>query len=209
MRARVSDIESYRYWRADEAAELEPLLEKLRGGWEGTPNTRAGTAFHAALEASSPGEFAVLQAEGHVFFIEADAEIQLPDIREIRCGKTYMVDGVECHVSGQVDCIEGKRVDDHKTTSQMDAERFWTGCQWKFYLDIHDADRFRWNVFEIREASDRFLKSQPVVPEGIPYVVHGSHRLEQFRYPKLQEDCQRLAEDFFRFARIHLPERFQ
>lgn len=209
MRARVSDIEAYRYWRADETAELAPFLDRLRGGWEGSVNTRAGTAFHAAIERCSPGDFDVLQAEGHVFFIDTDAEIELPEIREIRCGKDYIVDGVACHVSGQVDAIEGKRVDDHKTTGQMDAERFFTGCQWKFYLDIHDADVFRWNVFEIREASDRFLKGQENIPEGDPWVVFNAHRLQQFRYPSMGADCQRLAEDFFRFARIHLPERFQ
>lgn len=208
MLARVSELESFRRFLADEEAELSGFVAQMRGDFQATPAMLAGTAFHAALETASPGEFDTLTAGDYTFIIDADAEIELPTIREIRASRTYAVDGGEIIVSGQVDCIHGKRVDDHKTTAQMNAESYWSGYQWRFYLDIHCANVFRWNVFDIREASDRYLSKAANRPAGLVYVIHGAHRIEQFRYPGMREDCERLASAFYRFAREHLPERF-
>jgi len=209
MLARVSELESFRRWREDDDASLDALLAHLRGQERPSEHMAAGTAFHRALELAEPGEFDTLRANGFVFHVQADIELELPLIRELRASKAYIVDGGCLSVSGQVDSILGRRIDDHKTTAQMDAEGYFAGYQWRLYLELFQADRFRWNVFEVREASDTMLRDINASADESHYVVHGGHRLEQHRYPGLADDCAVLAADFYRFAQQHLPERFE
>jgi len=197
MTFRVSEVDSFRQWRDDEAADLELLLRRMRGQSEASEAMLAGTAFHKALELAPPGvEVTTLSALGYTFHMDGDFSVELPNVREVRASKTYVVDGEPVTISGQVDTIEGRRVDDHKTTGRFDPERYLGGYQWRLYLEIFGADRFRWNVFEIAVADD------PLV-----WMVNAAHRLEQYRYPGMGADCEALVADLARFARIHLPER--
>lgn len=189
MIARVSNLEAFRYWRENEDAELEPLLASIRGQMPPSPAMTAGTALHAALEAAQEGTQDILYAQGHKFLIRADVTLALPRVREIRGHKDYG----PLRVTGQVDCIEGRRVDDHKTTARFDPERYIEGYQWRFYLDIFEADRFRWNVFEMAQLAD-------AEHEGPVYEVFAFHQIEQFRYPSLGRDCEKLASEFYEFA---------
>ena len=196
MLFRVSEVESFRQWRDDEEAELDVLLARLRGESPPTEAMAAGTAFHAALEHAQVGEVDQLKANGYTFTIAADVELALPAIRELRARKTYTVDGAPVVITGQLDAIEGKRVEDHKTTGRFDPERYLDGYQWRLYLEIFGADVFRWNIFEIAEGE-----------HPLDWTVRAFHRLEQYRYPAMGDDCLRLVTDLARFARIHLPER--
>lgn len=192
---RVSEAESFRQWRDDDESDLSALLARLRGEMEPSQAMLAGTAFHALLERASEGEeIAEAEQDGFRFIIEVDIELALAPIRELRANKLY-APGIT--ISGQLDVLDGRRVEDHKTTGRFDPERYLDGYQWRFYLDIFGADTFRWNVFEMREV------------EPHAYLVHHFHRLEQHRYPKLHEDCARLAADIHGFALEHMPERLQ
>lgn len=193
MRARVSDLDAYRQFMADDEYDLDQLISRLMGRDEPSEAMRAGTALHLALERATDGKFDVLYAPGYAFVIDCEIEISLPEIREIRCSRQYG----PLIVSGQVDAIDGLMVIDHKTTASMDAERFLAGYQWRFYLDIHSANVFRWNVFEIRKTS--------YTDEEQIYTVSGFHQLEQHRYDGLHEDCERLAAEFYDFAGNYLP----
>jgi len=191
MLARVSNIEAFRQWRLTDD-EPEALVQRLTA-FEPTEAMLAGTAFHKALELAQPGEYDRLEANGYTFLLPEDCELYLPKVRELRCFRQYG----PLTVTGQVDALEGKRIEDHKTTAYFAAERYLDGCQWRFYLDIFGADVFRWNVFEIR----------PV--EGSPktYTVSAPHELEAFRYPALHADCMELAEAYYEFAIKHLPRK--
>lgn len=193
---RVSNVEAFRQWEADQDAELEPLLAKLQGRFEPSAAMVAGTAFHKALELACSGvDLDSVEANGHRFVFPADLEIEVTPIRELRASKTYMVDGEPITISGQVDAIEGQRIEDHKTTGRFDPERYLEGYQWRLYLDIFGAQWFRWNVFEIIEVDGDY--------DGPTYEVKATHRLEQFAYPTLHADCQALVERFARFARTY------
>lgn len=200
MRARVSNLEAFRSWRDDEA---------FKNGWVDEPETvadlvaricdhepseamLAGTALHYALEHAEVGqEYSTLEAQGFTFLLP-DAELELPLIREVRAEKDY--GGLI--VSGKCDCLEGRRVDDHKSTGRVDLERYIAGYSWRYYLDIFGADTFRWNVFPIKEVGRRV------------YEVSAPQRLEQRRYPGMGADCARLAAEFHEFAKAHLPPDF-
>lgn len=196
MTFRVSEVESFRQWRDDEDADLELLLARMRGQTEASEAMLAGTAFHKALEVAQPGEAETLQALGYTFKMVGDFELAIPVIREVRASKAYTVDDCAVLVSGQLDAIEGKRVEDHKTTGRFDPERYLGGYQWRLYLEIFGANHFRWNVFEISATDDQ-----------LTWEVFAAHRLEQYRYPGMSADCERLVSDLARFAREHLPER--
>lgn len=188
MLARVSNIEAFRQWKSDEEASVESLVAFLTVDAP-TPAMRAGTAFHEAMELSEYGHHDVLYAQGYTFQLP-DAELVIPRIREVRAYKQYG----ELTVTGKLDCLDGNRVDDHKTTGRIDFERYLTGYSWRFYLDIFEADLFRWNVFEIREL-------EPMV-----YEVSDPQLLEISRYPGMHEDCAQLAAEYLEFARVHLPD---
>lgn len=191
MRARVSSIESFRRWREDEEQTVDDLVHWLTHDEPSEP-MRAGTAFHKALELAVPGDHSTLYADGYTFHLP-EAELALPTIRELRAFANYG----PLQVTGCVDCLFGRRIDDHKTTSRFDAERYLGGYQWRFYLDLFDANVFRWNVFEIRELTPRV------------YEVAEPQTLEAYRYPGMHEDCARLAADFYAFAQQHLPHLHQ
>lgn len=193
MRWRVSNVEAFRKWEADEEADLEPFVDELLHGFEPSPAMLAGTAFHKALEDAPTGlTVSTLEALGHTFTFRGDFEVRLPVIRELRASKTYMVDGQPIVISGQVDALEGLRIEDHKTTSRFDPDRFMSGYQWRLYLDIFGATAFRWNVFELTELD----------APGF-YEVRDQHTLEQYRYPAMADDCQALVARFARFVREH------
>jgi len=192
---RVSSVERFRQFEHDEDAELADLIADITGWSEPSGAMLAGTAFHKALELSPTGlDVASIGAEGHTFLFEGEGfEIGLTAVRELRASKTYVVDGRPITISGQVDAIEGKRIEDHKTTGRFDPERYLSGYQWRLYLDIFGADHFRWNVFEIAPTNEELL-----------FRVMDQHRLEQFRYPALAADCQALVERFARFVRQYI-----
>jgi hypothetical protein len=189
MLTRVSNIETWRRWRSDEDATPADLIARLTA-FEPTEAMLAGTALHKALELAQYGAHDVLTANGYTFLMP-DASIEIPRVRELRCFGQYG----PLRVTGQVDALEGLRVDDHKSTAVFNAEGYWDGCQWKFYLDIFGADRFRWNVFPLT----------PVRGKEKTYAVGEPQILEQCRYPGLHDDCMALARGFYEFAALHMP----
>lgn len=187
---RVSAVERFRQFEQDDAAELDDLIADLTGQREPSTAMQAGSAFHAALEHAEPGSaLDVIERDAFRFVIPDDLVLDLPAVRELRAHKVYRVDGAPVAITGQVDAIDGRLIVDHKTTARFDPERYLDGCQWRLYLDIFGADRFRWNVFELAEVAER------------EYEVRALHRVEQHRYPALAADCQALVERFTRFAR--------
>lgn len=196
MLTRVSNIESFRRWMnwkplfdGQDEPSLDDLVKQLTTD-EPSEAMLAGTAFHQAIETAPDGDHSTFTAMGFTFHLP-DAEIALPSVRELRGFKDY--GGLT--VGGKVDCLDGKVVIDHKTTSRADLERYLEGCQWRFYLDIFDANVFRWHVFEIKEVGGR------------TYQVAPPQTLEARRYPELGADCLKLAREFHEFAvRVGLPD---
>ncbi len=190
MLARVSSLETYRRWLEDDDATPEQLVARLTD-FQPSEAMLAGTAFHKALELAVPGDYDRLEANGFTFLLP-DAEIALPDIRELRTFGNYG----DLRVTGQVDALQGRRVEDHKTTSSFNPDGYMQGYQWRFYLDLFGVDVFRWNVFEIIE----------VPREERVYRVKPPHFLEQVRYPGMHDDCMDLARQFYDFATRFMPD---
>lgn len=188
---RVSNVEAYRRWLLDEDSTVKDYLAYIQGDKD-TEAMRKGTAFHKALEIAQVGQtLDKVEVDGYTFIFEGEFEIELAPIREWRRSKTYIVDKEPITISGQLDALIGKRIEDHKTTERFNSEAYFEGYQWRLYLDIFGCDVFRWNVFEC----------EPVKNETKTYNVYGLNKLEQHRYPELGLDCQNMVAEFARFMR--------
>lgn len=198
IRISATDIDALRYFLSDEDADLAELLARLRREAEPTEAMLAGTALHKALETISPGEFGELSVDGYVFAFPADAEIDLPEIREKKIEREWQVGDCIVTLVGKVDAIHGRTVHDHKFTARYDAERFLGSYQWRVYLDLFGADEFVWNVFEGRQDTR----------DPMRYTIGTVHRLRMHRYPEMRADIERTLRIYIDFARQHLPEKF-
>lgn len=195
LRVSASDLDALRYFLAQEDGDLDKLLRQLRREEPPTEAMQAGTALHSILEHAVAGEMPDAECGGFRFDFEADGELSLPAIREMKETRLYKIDGVRVTLVGKVDAICGKRIEDHKFTMRYDPERFLSSLQWRVYLEVFDADTFVWNVFEARERGERH------------YAITALHRLTMHRYPGMDRDVEAALRQFLDFARIHLPER--
>lgn len=199
---RVSHLDTYLRWKQDEGEDLNWLYRDIFASEPTEPMAR-GTAFHKALETVLEGEHSTVEAQGYTFAFTCEAELSLPRTREIRKYKDY--GGII--ITGQCDGVEGRMIIDHKTTEQFDAEKYQSKFQWRFYLDLFEADRFDWHVWEMSEMKSLTKKAVDVSehdyfdgPSKAAYEVYAHHLLTQYRYPEMGEDCRRLALEFRDFA---------
>jgi hypothetical protein len=191
MEASVTNIELYRIWKSQEDLGLDWIVARLTAP-EATEKMKAGKAFHAALEKAQETEHYSVSANGYAFSFLCDAEMALPQMRECSVTKNY----AGLLVKGRVDGIYGKAVSDIKTTEDVDLDRYMESLQWRYYLDMTDADRFDWHIFQMRE-----VRSND--PTRL-YEVFGYHKLTQYRYVNLAYDCLKAAQEYKEFAEIHL-----
>ena len=184
MRATVSNIDAFREWREDPEADLPALIARMRST-EATEPMLRGRAFAKCLQAAVLGQSDTLTADGYTFAFTGDFEIEHFPRREESREKDY--GGII--VPGRCDRVLGKLIMDDKTTEYFEIERYLEKYQWRFYLDIWQADWFLWNVWECKK-----------MDEPKAYCVHKMHRISQYRYPRLEADCKELAYEFREFA---------
>jgi len=202
IRVSATDIDALRFFLYPPIPEMEieltKLLARLRRQEPPSPAMLAGTALHKALELASTGDHKGFSIDDHTFSFDFDGDIDLPSIREMKATRDYLIDGCAVTLVGKVDGIHGKRIDDHKLTERFDAEKYLDSYQWRIYLEVFDADEFRWNVFEGR----------PTIEGGKDYIIRAVHPLRMHRYPGIGEDVERELHRFVSFARDHMPEKF-
>lgn len=178
LTARVSSICDYAWWKTS-GLEWDWFVNKDRGE---SDRMKAGTALHDALENAPEGDIAELRSGDYIFVFQCDCLIALPKIKEFRRTRQYG----DLIVSGKCDSLDGKRITDYKLIidHQVEGEQYMDSYQWRFYLDIFDADVFDYLIFQAHE--DR----------GIFYI-EDIHKITQFRYPELHQDCANLAAEFY------------
>lgn len=194
MKARVTQLEAFRRWCLNEETTVQDFLAYIQA--PASHRMNVGTAFHEVLEtlsrvaASSNANFThtkMYTPHGIAFNFKCDAEIYLPQFAEVRAEKQYG----PLTVSGKLDAIHGNVITDYKTTRHFEALSYLEGMQWKFYLDLYDADEFVWNVFVLK----------PVNKEETMFDVVDFHILKASRYPAMHDDCLALALDYYETLR--------
>lgn len=183
MRVSTTHIDQYRYYKQSEDMSLDALLERLTPTAKPTEAMKIGTAFHTILE-TLEGELSAVEQDGYTFNFALDADIALPDIKEIKATKDY--DGIT--VVGKVDAVSGGVIDDHKTASQFNPDSYFDSVQWKIYLDIFQAEKFRYNVFT------RYVDKQGIIN------IRALDIFPLYRYPDLEDDVERIVAEYAEFA---------
>lgn len=181
--ARVSMVEDFRWW-SQSGLDWDWFLSKDRGGNE---RMAAGTALHAWLEKSATGEFDEGRVGDYIFVFDCDASLNLVKVKEQRSFRDYG----DLRVTGKVDAIEAGRITDYKLIidHQVEGEQYMDSYQWRYYLDIFGANAFDYVIFEAhRQGDDDILHIKDV------------HKITQYRYPDLHQDCANLAAEFLAAA---------
>lgn len=201
--ARVSHVAAFARWKADEESDVDWLINDILSDKPSEAMLK-GTAFHKFLEHAQAGESETAQVDGYSFIFAGDFNLYLPRMREWRKGKDY--GGII--VSGQVDAIEGKCIYDHKTTERFDAEKYLESWQHRYYLDIFEADRFVWNVWEMKHLGESLSEDAELHETGSVqvYEVRALHELTAYRYPAMGDDCRDLALEYRAFALRYMPQ---
>lgn len=199
MKVHVTDLDQLLWFRRIESMTTDELVSRLRR--ESPPNRAMamGTAWHNILENPPNDELVAVECDGFNFLIECDAEITLPQVREIRAEKTYSVDGVDVTLTGGCDGITGNVVTDHKMTARPDPEKYFDSYQWRAYLDIYGADVFEYVLYHALDRGED-KGNQVIVRDVVPFRL--------YRYPEMHDDLMAGIREFVEFARVHLPERF-
>lgn len=192
----VSNVDLYRTWKQSDDLDVGWLLNKITGPREQTEAMKAGEAFHKAMEGASGDEIITLSAMGYTFRFCGEFELFLPALQEIKVTKEYS--GVL--VKGRVDGLGARIVHELKTTEQFDPDRYLDRLQWRFYLDMTEADQHEWHVFQMKESG---------MPDDKTYDVYGYHLMTQYRYRALHYDCLAAVEEYKEFAERFIPANLQ
>lgn len=195
IRISVTDLESYRYWKADEDSTLEDLLIRLRHEEPPTPAMRAGRAFARLFEEAGPGLLSVVDVDGWRFdFSRMEGEIALPAVREIKAEMRVDTPAGQVTLVGQTDGLDGTVVHDQKLTERWDAEKYIDSLQWRAYLVMFGATAFVYDVFQARY-QERHV------------TVLDYHPMTFYAYPTIRVDVERAVSELAGVIAKHLPER--
>lgn len=195
MRISVTDLDSWRYYKASEDMDAEALLRRLRKEEPPTKAMLAGRALHSALENAGEGEMDFAEADGFKFRFMADCQIPLLPVRELKGEMLIQTPVGFVTLVGVIDGLDGA-VYDWKLTERFDAERYADSYQWRSYLTMFNARQFVYGVFEGKE--DEAMGE---------WVIWGFQHFPLFAYEGMDQDVRREVSELAWFIAEHLPER--
>ena len=187
----VTDLDAYLWFNRIEGMAVEEMRDRLLRKSSPNEQMKAGTAWHAVLE-DPPDEIDAIEKNGFRFVVECDAEIEVPQVREIRACKEYEVDGVRVKLTGGCDGISGNIVDDHKLTFNPNPENYMTSYQWRSYLDIYNADIFRYRIYHGSM-------------NGNEVTIRDVSTMKMFRYPGMVDDVIDGIRNLLGFVKEYVP----
>lgn len=196
MRVSVSDIECYRRYRDNEGVTLEECLAQLRRESPRTRAMEAGSALHKLLENANYGdEFLYAEQDGFNFYFGCDADLQVPEVRELKGEVEIETPSGLVTLVGVVDAVD-REISDYKLTGRFDGERFADSYQWRCYLMMFKADRFVYKVFVGQENT-----------AGDEWNIREYHELPVYRYPGMEQDVYREVAEYAAFAQKYLQPK--
>lgn len=200
IRLRVSNLDAWCKFLEPEIpeweVEQEDFIAQLRGETEPNDAMLAGTAFHALMETANLGdEHGHAVSQGFTFAFTEEIAIELPVTRESEISRIYDTPSGPVLLTGHIDGqLADGTVIDYKLTKTFDAERYADSMQWRAYLDIIGARRFRYIAIE-NKLEDRHV------------IVRGAHTLDFWAYPEMHADVQQRVAELAEFVVRHVPEK--
>ena len=179
MRVSVSSLDLFRSWREQEDQDFNWLLKALTDPTP-TPAMLRGRAFAIAMEQVQAGaEFDQITVDGFTFCFTGEFTIESWPRREEKREKDY--GGIV--VSARCDRVLGKTIIDDKNTERFDAENYLEKYQSRFYLDMFEADKFIWNVWEVKEMDEPDRTDQGYDPQmAIIPLLHNRSSQKPFAF---------------------------
>lgn len=204
-RISVTTLEKFRRYmnEVSESDTEESLIESLKGEFKGNELAMIGSAYHKLIEVDTKPEGLLYRAED-IYFTKEQAEPAFNFKKkhplmthEIVCRKTYETKYFPIQVSGRVDGIEGVQIRDTKMKfSYIKWQEYLDSIQWRFYLDMLDADVFWYDVF--------LVKGFNALPPQAPYTLHDvtityEEPMQCLRYANMSNDLQLILDQFLEF----------
>lgn len=187
IRLRVSTLEAFRRVVATEWGDEAELAERIeRGQWaEGPSNWMmdAGTALHRILEGKADEGCDGALFSGAYCFDQTAANAILrhqgPGVRELTARRVFDLGGRKVEVEGTADHARGLVLRDAKTKfTTPDAKDYEPSLQWRYYLQIHGARLFVYDLCHFADPKDGYCEFKGIV----------SFRF--WTYPGLEEECR-------------------
>jgi hypothetical protein len=190
----TTDLDSWVWFNRLEDMQVSEMVGRLLRTEPPNRKMLMGTAWHSVME-NPPEQFSEIEMNGFKFVIECDAEIILPQCREIRACKTYQIGDIEVKTTGKCDGITGNEIADHKLTFNSKPENYFESRQWRSYMDIFNADIFKYIIYSAKER-----------PEDGAIVIHDISTMDVYRYPEMIDDLKRTISDLVEFIKVHVPQ---
>ncbi len=181
----------------------ESLVASLKGEFTGNDKTMFGSAYHEMVEGKfeNGGDmfkvgdfiFSTEQAAPAINYRDAHRHMQ----HELPIRKVYETVLGSIQVTGRIDGVEGGDIRDVKTKFRAPADADYTDSyQWRFYLDMLEADTFYFDLFEIKG----FIQLPAQSPYYMPELLIIPHEpLKCIRYEAMEADCLQLLTDFLAY----------
>lgn len=192
IRISASDLESFRYWKNDEDSTLEELLRRLRHEEPPTENMAAGKAFAKFMETARAAEVESAEVDGWEFYFDLDAEMPISPVRELKAEVVYQTPYGPVTLVGMTDGLDGIVVHDQKLTERWDPERYMDSLQWRVYLVIFKAKKFRYDIFVGKYSGKRV-------------AITDYHPMDFWSYPGIEADVERAVVELAGIIHEHMP----
>lgn len=202
----------------------QSVIDSITGVFDGNSYTKIGQAFHKIVEEGTPqcekieaGERTFLYYGkdkkepvpcGRVFDIEGNKVIldvpqckvalayrneHLDAFHEIRLYKDFG----DAVITGCADMIDGVEIRDIKTKYSYPSDAdYINSCQWRFYLQLFNADVFHFDLF-IFEGYDKDKHGYDV--RGLPLKRY-EPSITCYRYDGMEQDNMNLLHSFLEWA---------
>lgn len=195
MRISATELDQWQSY-VDGVIDLPELVSRLTPDqFEESEAMFFGTAFHEFLENVPTGEVCEeFTSQGITFRVPNEIAVQLPQVREAKTEKEYLIDREPVTLVSKCDLIHGVEVGDHKLTEKFDSERYMDSWQWRAYLTLFPADEFTYNVFVCERGT-------------MECEIKALHQLKLYRYEGMERDVEETLKDLVRFIKRYVPIR--
>ena len=197
IRLSVSDLESWRYLKANEDATLADIVERLTHKSPPTPQMEAGRALAKLFEHATPRSIDAWSGDGWRFKFEIDgARFVLPAVREIKAEMVLATPSGPVTLVGMADGLDGLVVSDQKLTERFDAERYLDSLQWRSYLVMFGAREFRYDIFVGKYDID-----------AREVTITEYHPVKFYAYPGMRADVEKAVAELAEVVATYIPGR--
>lgn len=201
-RVSVTTLEKFRRYMAGTSSydTEESLIESIKGIFLGNDKTIFGSAFHKIIEGEYERKANRVLAD-NVSFTKVQAQVAFDYkkrhklmVHEISIRKEFSTNYFPIQVSARVDGTEGLNVHDTKTKFRsIDLQEYADSCQWKFYLNMLEADAFYYDLFEVKGFVE--LGRLPYkIPDEVIIIPH--EPFQCIRYESMNDEIHSLLNSF-------------